>query len=199
MHPTAIAACKTGMAQYPKYFAGKRDYVEVANNYHRRGLGIILNSREKIHVVDYSFKVEKWKEAYFKDDIKKHIPIENKVLAILGEPYDKKIFQPNNKTNQTYRRQFHAGNNCKTKQLSNWLTTSISRLYYEQHIPIVNGIGCMSSNALQELQNLYKIPCSKSIINAQGYLIPFKAHTFTGKTIPKELLEKLSEVFQNNN
>lgn len=197
MHPTAIAACKTGMAQYPKYFAGKRDYVEVANNYHRRGLGIILNSREKIHVVDYSFKVEKWKEAYFKDDIKKHIPIENKVLAILGEPYDKKIFQPNNKTNQTYRRQFHAGNNSKTKQLSNWLTASISRLYYEQHIPIVNGIS--PSNALQELQNLYKIPCSKSIINAQGYLIPFKAHTFTGKTIPKELLEKLSEVFQNNN
>ena len=46
------------MVQYPKYFAGKRDYVEVANNYHRRGLGIILNSREKIHVVDYSFKVE---------------------------------------------------------------------------------------------------------------------------------------------
>ena len=183
------------MVQYPKYFAGKRDYVEVANNYHRRGLGIILNSREKIHVVDYSFKVEKWKEAYFKDDIKKHIPIENKVLAILGEPYDKKIFQPNNKTNQTYRRLFHAGNDSKTKQLSKWLTESILKLYNEQHIPIVNGIS--PSNAIQELQNLYRIPSSKSIINAQGYLIPYKP--YFSKAIPKELMDKLTEVFQNNN
>ena len=89
------------------------------------------------------------------------------------EPYDKKIFQPNNKTNQTYRRQFHPGNDSKTKQLSKWLTESILKLYHEQHIPIVNGIS--PSNAIQELQKLYKIPVSKSIINAQGYLIPFKA------------------------
>ena len=94
MHPTAIAGCKTGIVQYPKYFAGKRDYVEVVNNYHRRGIGVILNTKEKIHVLDYSFKLDKWKELYFRDERNKHIPLDRKIKLIFGTPEDKLIFDP---------------------------------------------------------------------------------------------------------
>ena len=175
MHPTAIAACKTGMAQYPKYFAGKRDYVEVANNYHRRGLGIVLNSREKIHVVDYSFKVEKWKKVYFKNDAKIHIPIESKVLAILGEPYNKKIFQPNNKTNLPYIRRFHTDDHRQYSKLSKWLTKSIFSLYHTQHINRILSLQ-QSITPPDNWKNIYYRPQSKSIVNSEGYLIPFKPY-----------------------
>jgi hypothetical protein len=102
MHPTAIAACKTGIVQYPKYFAGKRDYIEVANNYHKRGIGIIFNCNEKIHLIDYSFKVDKWRNSYFKNIQGNYISVTEKVKQIVGEPYTKVIFNPFEKSTKPY-------------------------------------------------------------------------------------------------
>jgi len=148
MHPTAIASCKTGVVQYPKYFAGKRDYIEVANNYHRRGMGVLFNSAEKIHLLDYSFKVNKWKIAYFRNLTHQHISVDTRVKNILGNPNKKIIFCPFK--DGRYIEPFW----YKTKLFSNeyrqWWDNAVRIIFPEDKIP-------------QEPQDI-------SIIDEKGYL-----------------------------
>lgn len=148
MHPTAIASCKTGVVQYPKYFAGKRDYIEVANNYHRRGMGVLFNSTEKIHLLDYSFKVNKWKNAYFKDLTHQHISVDTRVKHMLGNPYKKIIFCPFK--DGKYIEPFWYKTNLFRYKYRQWWDNAVRIIFPEDKIP-------------QEPQDI-------SIIDEKGYL-----------------------------
>lgn len=62
--PSCISAAMTLINIDYKYFAGSRDPIEIINKYRMRGYGTILNDSEKIRLVSYSNKVEKWNKLY---------------------------------------------------------------------------------------------------------------------------------------
>ena len=62
--PSCITACHTFMNIDYKYFAGTNDPIEIINKYRMRGFGTYLNDDEKVKLIDYSYKVNKWKEMY---------------------------------------------------------------------------------------------------------------------------------------
>jgi len=47
-----------------KYFAGTKDPIEVINKYRTRGFTTILNDKERIKMIKYSYDVEKWRDLY---------------------------------------------------------------------------------------------------------------------------------------
>ena len=60
--PSCITACHTFMNIDYKYFAGTNDPIEIINKYRMRGFGTYLNDDEKVKLIDYSYKVNKWKK-----------------------------------------------------------------------------------------------------------------------------------------
>jgi hypothetical protein len=62
--PSAVSACMTLINIEYKYFAGSKDPIEVLNKYERRGFGTIINDKEKIKKVRYSYDIEKWRDLY---------------------------------------------------------------------------------------------------------------------------------------
>ena len=62
--PSCISAAMTLINIDYKYFAGSKDPIEIINKYRMRGYGTILNDSEKIRLVSYSNKVEKWNKLY---------------------------------------------------------------------------------------------------------------------------------------
>lgn len=62
--PSCITAAMTLINIDYKYFAGSKDPIEIINKYRMRGYGTILNDSEKIRLVSYSNKVEKWNKLY---------------------------------------------------------------------------------------------------------------------------------------
>ena len=64
MLPSCIGACMTLTNIEYKYFAGSKDPIEVINKYRQRGFTTILNDKERIKMIKYSFDVEKWKDLY---------------------------------------------------------------------------------------------------------------------------------------
>ena len=78
--PSCITSCMLLTNIDYKYFAGSKDPIEVINKYRHRGFTTILNDKERIKLVKYSFDVEKWKELY--------------ELKSLGKKETDKIFKP---------------------------------------------------------------------------------------------------------
>ena len=64
MTPTCISSYMTYTNINYKYFAGTNDPIEIINKYRMRGFGTILNTKEKNHLLHYSFKIDKWKKLY---------------------------------------------------------------------------------------------------------------------------------------
>ena len=62
-----------------KYFAGKKDPIEIINKYRMRGFGTILNEKEITKLIEYSNLVPKWKKLY-----KLNIKSNNSIMNILG-------------------------------------------------------------------------------------------------------------------
>lgn len=62
--PSCISAAMTLINIDYKYFAGSKDPIEIINKYRMRGYTTILNDSEKIRLVSYSNKVEKWDKLY---------------------------------------------------------------------------------------------------------------------------------------
>ncbi|VVU94716.1 hypothetical protein CPAV1605_441 [seawater metagenome] len=88
--PSCISAHMTFINMDYKYFAGSKDPIEIINKYRMRGFGTILNDEEKIHLIDYSSQIVKWKNLY-NVDIKNEDSVK-KMLGHLG--YDHKIYKP---------------------------------------------------------------------------------------------------------
>lgn len=78
--PSCITACMLLTNIDYKYFAGTKDPIEVINKYRQRGFTTILNDKERIKMIKYSFDVEKWKELY--------------ELKSLGKKETDRIFKP---------------------------------------------------------------------------------------------------------
>jgi hypothetical protein len=74
-----------------KYFAGTKDPIEVINKYRQRGFTTILNDKERIKLIKYSFDVEKWKELY--------------EIKSLCKSYTDKIFKPMDIGNKFFKPQ----------------------------------------------------------------------------------------------
>lgn len=88
--PSCISAHMTFINMDYKYFAGSKDPIEIINKYRSRGFGTILNDEEKIHLIDYSSQITRWKNLY-NVDIKNQDSVK-KMLGPLG--YDHKIYKP---------------------------------------------------------------------------------------------------------
>ena len=74
-----------------------------------------------------------------------------------------------------YIRRFHTDDNRQYSKLSQWLTKSIISLYHTQHINRVLSLQ-QSITPPDNWKNIYYRPQSKSIVNSEGYLIPFKPY-----------------------
>ena len=77
--PSCISACMTFLNIDYKYFAGKKDPIEIINKYRMRGFGTILNEKEITKLIEYSNLVPKWKKLY-----KLNIKSNNSIMNILG-------------------------------------------------------------------------------------------------------------------
>ena len=90
--PSAYASYCTGGIRDLKYFAGKRDPMEILNSKHAKlGYGTIMNSSEKIRGIEYSYRVDYWNKAYnFKT-------LNSASELFLGKPNGKYIFDINGK------------------------------------------------------------------------------------------------------
>ena len=62
--PSCISACMTLINIDYKYFAGKRNPIEIINKYRHRGFGIILNQTEIKKFLEYSNICDTWKKLY---------------------------------------------------------------------------------------------------------------------------------------
>ena len=62
--PSCISAAMTLINIDYKYFAGSKDPIEIINKYRMRGYTTLLNDSERIRLVSYSNKVEKWNNLY---------------------------------------------------------------------------------------------------------------------------------------
>lgn len=91
MLPSAVSACMTLCNIEYKYFAGTKDPIEVINKYRHRGFTTILNDKERIKLIKYSFDVEKWKELY--------------EIKSLSKSYTDKIFKPMDIGNKFFKPQ----------------------------------------------------------------------------------------------
>jgi hypothetical protein len=91
MLPSAISACMTLCNIEYKYFAGTKDPIEVINKYRQRGFSTILNDKERIKLIKYSFDVEKWRELY--------------EIKSLTKAFTEKIFKPMEITNKFFKPQ----------------------------------------------------------------------------------------------
>jgi hypothetical protein len=60
MLPSCITALLTGYNLDYKYFAGIRDPIDILNKYRMRGYSMILNDKEKQHMIYYCESVNKW-------------------------------------------------------------------------------------------------------------------------------------------
>lgn len=142
--PSAYASYCTGASRDLKYFAGKRDHMEILNKKHQQlGYGTPLNTREKIHASEYSFKIEQWKKAYNLqniNDVEKYI---------FGHPIGKYIFDI--KGNEPYRFNF-------SNEIKEWLKHVNDILNKETDID------------LNEYKITNNVPISESIIGKNGYL-----------------------------
>jgi len=96
MLPSAISACMTLCNIEYKYFAGTKDPIEVINKYRQRGFSTILNDKERIKLIKYSFEVEKWKELY--------------EIKSLSKAYTDKIFKPMEISNKFFKPQKNYNN-----------------------------------------------------------------------------------------
>lgn len=69
--PSCITAMLTGFNIDYKYFAGIRDPIDILNKYRMRGYSIIINDKEKQHMVYYNGAVNKWNGMFAVDTKKK--------------------------------------------------------------------------------------------------------------------------------
>jgi hypothetical protein len=60
MLPSCYSALTTFINMDYKYFAGIRDPIEILNKYSTRGFGIILNDKEKVHMLKYNSTLDQW-------------------------------------------------------------------------------------------------------------------------------------------
>ena len=77
--PSCISACMTFINIDYKYFAGKKDPIEIINKYRMRGFGTILNNKEITKLLEYSNLVPKWKKLY-----NLHLNSNSSVLSTVG-------------------------------------------------------------------------------------------------------------------
>tara|TARA_B110000208_G_C11790124_1_gene437146 strand:+ start:42 stop:2591 length:2550 start_codon:yes stop_codon:yes gene_type:complete len=64
MLPSCITSIMTFVNIDYKYFSGSTDPYEIINKYRSRGFGTYLNNSEKSKLVNYSYKIPKWKQRY---------------------------------------------------------------------------------------------------------------------------------------
>jgi hypothetical protein len=77
--PSCISACMTLLNIDYKYFAGKKDPIEIINKYRMRGFGTILNEKEITKLIEYSNLVPTWKKLY-----KLNINSNSSIMNIVG-------------------------------------------------------------------------------------------------------------------
>ena len=88
--PSCISAHMTYINMDYKYFAGSKDPIEIINKYRTRGFGTILNDKEKIHLVEYSNQINKWKNLY-----QINIKDQNSVNKVFGNiDYNSRLYKP---------------------------------------------------------------------------------------------------------
>jgi len=62
--PSCIGALMTNLNIDYKYFAGIRNPIDILNKYRGRGFGTILNSNEKLYLINYNAKHEEMKDIF---------------------------------------------------------------------------------------------------------------------------------------
>ncbi len=61
-----LPSCITALMTYTnidyKYFAGIRDPIDIINKYRMKGIGTMINTSEKAHMLEYNSSVSRWKD-----------------------------------------------------------------------------------------------------------------------------------------
>jgi hypothetical protein len=129
--PSCISAHMTFINMDYKYFAGAKDPIEIINKYRMRGFGTILNDQEKLHLVDYSSQIPKWKNLY-SVDVKNPESVK-KMFGHLG--YDHRIYKPRLFNSENYHDCNPVSDNYNDINFIQYITnindykTELARLY----------------------------------------------------------------------
>lgn len=98
--PSCVSAAMTLINIDYKYFAGSKDPIEIINKYRMRGYTTLLNDSERIRLVSYSNKVEKWDKLY--GGISKSN--NNSINSIFGpRPISYSLFKPRSINSELYK------------------------------------------------------------------------------------------------
>ena len=163
--PSCITAHLTYMNLDYKYFAGKRDPIEIINKNRMRGFGTFLNKKEVIKFLNYSSQVKFWNNLY-------NIDINNKdsVVKTVGMlDYNHRIYHP---------RLYNADYYCKPEIPFVNINEGYNNINIEivdTPVKIINYIESVfkSTNLIHMDENNYNNFCT---IDSKGYISPVKKY-----------------------
>jgi hypothetical protein len=137
-----------------KYFAGRKDPIEIINKYRMRGFGTILNKKEITKLIEYSNMVPKWKKLY-KLNIQSNSAIMN-MVGVLN--INNLFFRPSLLLNNNFNNQYEK------------LIVDIDYVVVPTNL----------TNLLQLIRQIYKISNKINYdmitINKFGYINPVKKY-----------------------
>ena len=161
MLPSCISAAMTLINIDYKYFAGSKDPIEIINKYRMRGYTTILNDSEKIRLVSYSNKVEKWDKLY--GNISKNS--ESSINSIFGpKALHYTLFKPRQCNKELYE-------SIKPVDINNYNTNTIIQTYNSNNEDFKTGDFLKTKTAFQVMDGL-------STINSFGYVKKLKKWYF---------------------
>jgi hypothetical protein len=159
MLPSCISAAMTLINIDYKYFAGSKDPIEIINKYRMRGYTTLLNDSERIRLVSYSNKVEKWDKLY--GGISKSS--NDSINGIFGpKPISYTLFKPRHINSELYKESKPVDLNyayCEVGQ-----STLESETY--------------GTSELQKIKNTKMVMSNLTTIGSFGYVNPIKKWYF---------------------
>ena len=161
MLPSCISAAMTLINIDYKYFAGSKDPIEIINKYRMRGYTTILNDSEKIRLVSYSNKVEKWDKLY--GNISKSS--ESSINSIFGpKALHYALFKPRQCNKELYE-------SIKPVDINNYNTNQNILTYNSNNEDFKTGDFMKTKTAFQVMDGL-------TTINSYGYVKKLKKWYF---------------------
>ena len=159
MLPSCVSAAMTLINIDYKYFAGSKDPIEIINKYRMRGYTTLLNDSERIRLVSYSNKVEKWNKLY--GGISKSS--NDSINGIFGpKPISYSLFKPRQVNSELYKEN-------KPVDL-NYRYCEVDSLSLESETYGLSDI--------QKVKNVMRVMNDLTTIGSFGYVNPIKKWYF---------------------
>ena len=168
--PSCISAAMTGINIDYKYFAGVRDPIEIVNKYRLRGYSLFLNDNEKIRLISYSSKVEKWNKLYGGIVLKNKENVNKLLLGYLD--INNTFFKPriiNKEFYENYKPVKKEDYNVIYSQPDDFYVNKLTKYIFNKKYVSSNESESIYNNLLDKNKIILKL-CNLKVINEYGYI-----------------------------